>query len=104
MPDTPTAGSVDALEQAVLALAGVSGLHAGSLGEVATYLPGRRVPGVRVRGRTVDVHVTLADGAPLRATAGAVRAAGAALVPGAVVDVTVEEVERPQVPRPRRAP
>lgn len=92
MAHTTTAAAVDVLEEAVLALDGVSGLHAGSQGEIATPLPGRRVPGVRVRAGVVDVHVTLADGAPLRATAAAVRDVVAALLPGAVVDVTVEDL------------
>ncbi|GAA1897689.1 Asp23/Gls24 family envelope stress response protein [Lapillicoccus jejuensis] len=98
---TPTtAGPVDALVDAVLGVPGVVGLHAGALGEVATYLPGRRVPGVRVRDGVVDVHVVLAEGAPLRTTAVAVRAAVATLVPGAAVDVTVEDVRAPGVAAP----
>lgn len=89
---TTTADPVDTLVEAVLGLPGVVALHAGALGEVATYLPGRRVPGVRVRDGVVDVHVVLTDSEPLRTTAGAVRAAVAALLPGAAVDVTVEGV------------
>lgn len=100
---TPTTtGPVDALVEAVLGLPGVAGLHAGALGEVATHLPGRRVPGVRVRDGVVDVHVVLTGTAPLRVTAGAVRAAVAALAPGVAVDVTVEDVRPPGAGAPVR--
>ncbi|MFD4183444.1 hypothetical protein ACFWPB_20405, partial [Rhodococcus sp. NPDC058514] len=36
----------DLIADAVLAVPGVAGLHGGMFGEVATYLPGRRVLGV----------------------------------------------------------
>ena len=45
---------VDRVERAVLAVDGVQGLHAGVLGEVATYLPGRRVGGLRLRDGGCD--------------------------------------------------
>ncbi|WP_380166347.1 hypothetical protein [Jannaschia sp. R86511] len=38
----------DVLAAAVLATPGVVGLHGGRFGEIGTYLPGRRVVGVRV--------------------------------------------------------
>ena len=57
----------------MLACTSVAGLGGGPAGEVATYLPGRRVTGVRVRrtvpagrwaGRTVIVHVIGRYGRP----------------------------------------
>jgi len=62
----------------------------GVFGETATYLPGRRVPGVRLTEDVTDIHLSLAYGAPVFATAQQVRTAVAALVPGPV-NVTVED-------------
>ncbi|MCP9271719.1 hypothetical protein [Mycolicibacterium arenosum] len=82
----------DTVADVVRAVPGVADLHPGMFGEVATYLPGRRVVGVRVTDATVDVHVTVSADAPVRPTAAAVRAAVAAALPDHVVDVTVEDV------------
>jgi uncharacterized alkaline shock family protein YloU len=76
---------------AVLSVDGVVGLHGGMFGEAATYLPGRRVTGVRLGENATEVHLTLACGAPISATAHQVRRAVAAVVPGPV-HVTVEDV------------
>ncbi len=84
----------DAVAAAVRAVPGVAALHTGSFGEVATYLPGRRVPGIRLLEDRTEVHVVLAWGVPVLATADAVRAAVAPLV-DASVDVTVEDVVDP---------
>jgi len=81
----------DQVAAAVLAVRGVTGLHGGMFGETATYLPGRRVPGVRLTEDVTDIHLSLAYGAPVFATAQQVRTAVAALVPGPV-NVTVEDV------------
>ena len=45
------------LAAAVLAVPGVAALHPGMFGEVGTYLPGRRVAGIRITDNVVDVHV-----------------------------------------------
>lgn len=82
----------DLIADAVTAVPGVVGLHAGMFGEVATYLPGHRVAGIRTNPDGVtEVHVTLRYGTPVRDTAALVRDAAAAVV-GGVVDVTVEDV------------
>ena len=82
----------DLIAAAVTAVPGVVALHAGMFGEVATYLPRRRVNGVRTNSDGVtEVHVTLRYGAPVRDTAARVRDA-VAVVAGGVVDVTVEDV------------
>ena len=87
----PAAELADAVAAAVRAVPGVAGLHTGVFGEVATYLPGRRVEGVRIGPGGCAVHVVLIWGAPVLATADLVRAAVTPLV-GARVDVTVEDV------------
>lgn len=91
----------DRVALAVCAVPGVAGLHTGAFGEAATYLPGRRVNGVRVRPGSCDVHVVLTWGAPVLATADRVRAVVAPLV-GTRVDVTVEDVVEPAGSAPDR--
>jgi uncharacterized alkaline shock family protein YloU len=81
----------DRVVEAVLAVPGVAGLHGGVFGEVATYLPGRRVTGIRLRDNGAGVHVTLVYGTPVLDAAERVRAAVASLVTGPV-SVTVEDV------------
>jgi uncharacterized alkaline shock family protein YloU len=75
---------------------GVAGLHGGTFGEIATYLPARRVIGVRVGPDRVEIHLTVAWDAPVGATAAAVRAAVRALV-DQPVDVTVEDIVLPSI-------
>ncbi|KQU65219.1 hypothetical protein ASD62_10385 [Phycicoccus sp. Root563] len=82
---------IDDIAAAVLAVPGVSDLHAGMFGEVATYLPGRRVSGIRLQPDLTEVHLTIAFGSPVRETADAVRRAVAEQV-GTPVHVTVEDV------------
>lgn len=91
--------AADTVAGVVRAVPGVTDLHTGMFGEVATYLPGRRVNGVRITDGHADVHITLAPRAPVRETAAAVRAAVAAALPGHLVDVTVEDI----APGPRTA-
>jgi len=91
VPEPTGAELADRVAAAVLTVRGVTGLHGGMFGETATYLPGRRVPGVRLTQNVTDIHLSLAYGAPVFATAQQVRTAVAALVPGPV-NVTVEDV------------
>ncbi len=93
-PVPPRVELADQVAAAVLTVRGVTGLHGGMFGETATYLPGRRVPGVRLTEDVTDIHLTLTYGAPVFATAQQVRTAVAALVPGPV-NVTVEDVAPP---------
>jgi uncharacterized alkaline shock family protein YloU len=81
----------DSVAATVLAVPGVAGLHPGSYAEVASFLPGRRVVGVRCDGRTVEVHVALRWGDPVPATAEAIRRALTALG-ASTVDVVVEDL------------
>lgn len=61
MTDVSTAGLTPAerVAGAVLSLDGVAEMHSGVLGEIATYLPGRRVNGVQLGRSGVEVHVVL---------------------------------------------
>ena len=84
----------DRVRAAVLAVPGVADMHAGSFGEVATYLPGRRVVGVRMRTDVTEVDVVVDWGADVLATADAVRAAVQA-VNGPTVTVVIQDVAAP---------
>lgn len=67
-------------------------LHPGRFGEVATYLPGRRVAGVAITETAVTVHLVARLGAHLPTVAEAVRAAVVRLARGRRVDVVIEDV------------
>src|SRR3954452_4021578 len=93
----------DAIAAAVTGCPSVRGLSGGVAGEVATYLPGRRVTGVRVNPGRVEVHVVARYGAPLQALDSEVRAAVQAAAPvfggePLTVDVIVADVENPFAP------
>ncbi|MEJ5943810.1 hypothetical protein WDZ17_00690 [Pseudokineococcus basanitobsidens] len=100
-PDTSRTTSeaadlADRVAAAALAAPGVVSLHGGSLGEVATLLPGRRVRGVRLDGPDggTQVHVVATTTTPIPTTAQAVRAAVGAVVDGPV-HVVVGDVATP---------
>jgi NADH dehydrogenase FAD-containing subunit len=79
----------------------VARLSAGSTGaEVATYLPGRRVRGVRVGDGSVEVHVVARWPAVLPEVGEAVRAAAAPLVGGRAVDVVIDDLDVPGLDEP----
>jgi hypothetical protein len=82
--------------QAVERVPTVARLSAGSTGaEVATYLPGRRVRGVRVDDGTVQVHVVARWPAVLPEVGDAVRSAAAPLVCGRAIEVVIDDLEVP---------
>ncbi|MFC9787184.1 hypothetical protein [Rhodococcus sp. NPDC127528] len=87
--DTEAADRIAAL---VLAVPGVADLHGGMFGEVATYLPGRRLLGVALTEESCAVHITVTYPANVVDVAEAVRRAvtPAVAVP---VNVTVEDVQ-----------
>ncbi|UZN03607.1 hypothetical protein [Cellulomonas sp. S1-8] len=97
-PDPPTPGTPHPAETAAvaaLAVPGVVGLFPGTFGEIATHLPGRRVPGVRTRSgpdtATTEVHIVALLGRDLRQLAGEVHRAVRDAV-GGDVRVVVEDV------------
>jgi hypothetical protein len=84
---------VDAIAAVTVACPAVAGLHEAGVLAVATYLPGRRVAGVRVEDRRVLVSVVLASGSSVRALEEQVRNALAPHVGGRPVDVHVADVQ-----------
>ena len=92
----------EAVAAAALSCPGVVRLATGSPVEVATYLPGRRVHGVRFDDGVVEVHVVARPGTVLPDLARAIRQAVVAVVPSHTVDVYVDDLDiEPDVPEPR---
>lgn len=85
---------VDAVALAVQQCPGVSGLDGGRFGEVATYLPGRRVTGVVAGGGRVTVQVRSRWGIPVAGLAAQITAA-LARVTGHPVDVVIADIDDP---------
>jgi hypothetical protein len=86
---------VDAVAAAVRGCPAVEDLHAGDLWRATTYLPGRRVEGVRVDRQVVAVQVRARWGVDVFEIAGQVRRALAPLVAGRRIDVVVADVGLP---------
>lgn len=85
----------DALAALVLACPAVAGLSGGPLGSAATYLPGRRVSGIRIGDDTVEVHPVLAYGETVSELVRQVRRAVTSHVGVRSVDIVVEDVHVP---------
>lgn len=91
----PAAVDADAVASAALSVPTVARLGKGTGVEVATYLPGRRVTGVRVAEDDVEVHVVARWGASLPELGDQVRTAVAPHAGGRRVEVHVEDIEVP---------
>lgn len=100
MPAGPTTepargpSEAEHIAAAVAAVPEVAGLHGGAFGEAATYLPGRRVPGIRITDTQVAVHVTAHWPLRLDALTAAVRTA-VATVTTLPVAIAVEDLALP---------
>jgi hypothetical protein len=90
--------NVDAVAAAVQACPGVSGLDAGRFGEVASYLPGRRVQGVAVREDSVTVQVRSRWGVPAADLLSQITAVLTPLTGGRRVAVVVADIDDPAPP------
>jgi len=83
--------TADEIAALVLGVPDVVRLHAGRFGEVATYLPGRRVTGVKLGDDLIEVHVVITGQVPVQQTAQAIHEAVATLV-AMPVHIFVEDV------------
>jgi hypothetical protein len=90
----------DQIAAAVQACPLVAGLHGGAFGEVATYRPGHRVPGIRVTDDEAEIHVVGRFPATMSQIAGQVRDAAALLVGMLPIHVTIEDIVLPGEPVP----
>lgn len=86
---------IDAAAAAVRGCPAVDDLDAGLLGGVGTYLPGRRVPGIRIDGNRVEVHVRGVWNQPVGVVAEQIRHVLAGLVGGRAVDVVLTDIAEP---------
>ena len=94
----------EAVAAAALGSPLIAGLTGGHFGEVATYLPGKRVVGVREADGTIEVHVVAKWGTPLPEVADVVRRAVAAHTDGTPVAVYVDDIEVPDEEAPVGTP
>ncbi|WP_269856965.1 hypothetical protein [Streptomyces sp. RPT161] len=88
----------DAIAAAAGGCPAVSRLSAGPVGAAAACLPGRRVAGVQVAGEAVRVHVVGRHGHTMAEIGVQVRDAVAAVAPGAMVDVVIEDLDLGDLP------
>ncbi|WP_207386162.1 hypothetical protein [Protofrankia symbiont of Coriaria ruscifolia] len=85
-----------AIAAAVAGCPAVAALSAGTTGDVASYLPGRRVVGVRKAPGGVAVHVVAWFGPTMAEVAGQVRSAVTAVAPECErIDVVIDDLELP---------
>ncbi len=75
---------------------GVAALSGGSFGEVATYLPGRRVRGIRLDSDLIEVHIVAHWGTPLPALVERLRAVCATVAGTRPIDVYVDDLQVPE--------
>ncbi len=83
----------EAVARVVEGCPSVSRLTSGPGVEVATYLQGRRVPGVRLAEGRLEVHVAARYGPPMPAVAEEIRQALAGYIGGARVAVFIDELD-----------
>jgi hypothetical protein len=92
---------IDAVAAAVRGCAGVAGLDDGQFGEVASYLPGRKVEGIVVSGGRVTVQIRSQWAVPVPELAALIRAVLASLTGHRPVDVVIADIDPPGMPPPR---
>jgi hypothetical protein len=89
---------VDAVAAAVTACPGVSALFGGRGDAIATYLPGRRVPGVEVQPSTVTIHVRSRWGIPAPQLLTQIGTAISPLLRGHRLEVVVADIDDAEPP------
>jgi len=86
---------VDAVASAVRACPGVSDLADSRFGDAATYLPGRRVTGIAVKGETVRVSVRAKWGVPASDLLDQITAALMPSLADRRIELVVAEIDDP---------
>ena len=95
-PQTVEGVNVDALAGLVGACPSVARLGSPRSGGTTTYLPGRRVAGLRIGPDRIDVEVVARWGFSVADVAADIRRAVAMVAPDRRVDVMVADVELPE--------
>ena len=93
--DQPDLTDADRIRTAVLACPDVADLSAGPFGEVASYLPGRTISGVRIDDDHVEVHIVARFGQPLRTVADRIGDSLQGLLKGRPLSVAVDDILLP---------
>jgi hypothetical protein len=88
---------VDDIEAAVLGCPGVAALGSGTIGELATYLPGRRVAGIRVGPELVELEICAAWGPSAQEIARQIWEALAELVTDRPIEIVITDIAAPVV-------
>ena len=83
----------DSIVTAVLDCSTVAGLSGGAAGEIATYLPGRRVAGLRIDATRITVHVVGRYGPTMTEISNQVTRAVTPLGAGRQVGVVIEDLQ-----------
>ena len=96
-PTDDPAALAERVAAAVTAHPSVARLHGGPFGVIATYLPGRRLVGVRigVGAEPVELGVVLHVDRPIPQVVPVLRRQVSRLCGGAAVDITVGDLELP---------
>lgn len=95
---------VDSIVAAVLACPLVAGLHGGRDGQAVTYLPGRRITGIRITVDEAAIHVVACYPAVMDQVTCQIRRAVAPFTAGLRVDVAIEDLAVPGEPSSRPQP
>ena len=90
-----SAVDVEAVAQRAVRCRSVARISPGPYGEVATYLAGGRVPGVRLRDGRLEIHVVACWGAEVPELAAEVRDAVRRVAGDVPIDVHVDDVDVP---------
>jgi hypothetical protein len=90
--------AADAIAAATTACPSVARMAGDDVGGVATYLPGRRVEGVRMTDDGIEVHVVARWEVSLPAAAAEIRGALKPIVGELPVSVFIDDVETPGAP------
>lgn len=86
---------IDAVASAVRACPGVNDLYSSKTASVASYLPGRRLSGVRIDAQVVTVQVRTEWDVPLDTVCAGITRAVAGLVGPRRVDVIIGDITDP---------
>lgn len=84
---------VDLVAAAAAGCPAVAALSAGMFGEVATYLPGRKVGGIRVTDTDVEIHIVAHHGHPLHHVAAHLGALTRPLIGHRRLTVAVDDLD-----------
>ena len=84
---------VDLVAAAAAGCPAVAALSAGVFGEVATYLPGRKVGGIRVDDTDVEIHVVARHGHPLHHVAAHLGALTRPLIGDRRLTVVIDDLD-----------